>query len=59
MENVQVIAEGELVNRFAIGTKRVFTTITYLRRLAFEIGELKQFSYAPNQDRYRWKKMIL
>ena len=32
---------------------------TYLRSLAFKVGELKQFAYEPNQDRYRWNEMIL
>jgi len=27
--------------------------------MAFKVGELNQFSYAPNQDRYRWNDMIL
>jgi len=35
------------------------TTITYVRSLAFKVGELNQFSYAPNQDRYRSKAMML
>jgi hypothetical protein len=43
VEKVQVIAEGELVNRFANGTIRVFITITYSRSLAFKVGELKHF----------------
>ena len=34
-------------------------TITYLRSLAFKVGELKQFSYTPNQDRHRWNEMVL
>ena len=34
-------------------------TITYLRSLAFKVRELNQFSHAPNQDRYRWKEMVL
>ena len=59
VENIQVIAEGEPVNDFAIGTICFCTTITYLRSLAFKVGELKQFSYAPNQDRHHWNEMIL
>ena len=35
------------------------TTITYLRSLAFKVGEVNQFSYAQNQERYRWNEMIL
>jgi len=34
-------------------------TITYLLSLAFRVGELKQFMYAPNQERYGWKEMML
>ena len=34
-------------------------TTTYLRSLAFKVRELNQFSHAPNQDRYRWKEMML
>ena len=36
-----------------------YITIAYLRSLAFKVGELKQFSYAPNQGRYRWNEMVL
>jgi len=35
------------------------TTITYLRSLAFKVGELNQLSYAPNQGRYRSNEMML
>jgi hypothetical protein len=34
-------------------------TITYLQSTAFKVDELNQFSYSTNQDRYRWKEMIL
>ena len=34
-------------------------TITYLRSVALKVGELNQFSYALNHDRYLWKEMIL
>ena len=53
MENIQVIAEGEL-------EQYVFCiTSTCLRRLAFEVGELIHFSYAPNQDKFHWNEMML
>jgi hypothetical protein len=35
------------------------TTNTYLRNLAFKVGELNQFSYTPNQDRHGWNEMVL
>jgi hypothetical protein len=34
-------------------------TTTYLRSLAFKVGELNQFSYAPKQDRCCWNEMVL
>ena len=34
-------------------------TITYLRSIAFKVGEINQFSYAPNEDGYRWNEMLL
>ena len=30
-----------------------------MRSLDFQVGELNQFSYAPNPDRYRWNGMVL
>jgi hypothetical protein len=33
--------------------------ISYLRSLAFKVGELNQFSYSPNEDRYRWNELVL
>ena len=60
MENIKIIAEGKLVNRFAIGKKQVFyKTTTYLRSLALKVGEPNQFPFAPNPDRHRWNEMIL
>jgi hypothetical protein len=34
-------------------------TITYLLSLAFRVGELNTFFYAPNQERYRWNELML
>jgi hypothetical protein len=43
-ENIQVIAEEEMVTRLAVRTKRVFyINITYLRSLAFNVVELNKF----------------
>ena len=55
VENIQVIAEDKLINRCAIGANVFYITITYLRSLAFKVGELNQ----DNQDRCRWNEMIL
>jgi hypothetical protein len=59
VEDIQVIAEGELVNRNAIGTICVLVTIIYLRRLGFKVGKLNQYSYSQNQDRHPWNEMLL
>jgi hypothetical protein len=42
VENIQVIAAGELVNIFAFGTIRVSYN-HYLRSMAFKAGEQNQF----------------
>jgi hypothetical protein len=34
-------------------------TIAYLRRLAFKVGEMNQFSRAPHPDRHRGNEMVL
>jgi len=59
VENIQVIAEGEIVNRFVIGTIHMLYNHHLFTKPGFKIGELKQFSYASNQNRHRWKEMIL
>jgi hypothetical protein len=59
--NIPVIAEGELVKLLKLEQYVFCVTTTYLRSLAFKVGELRvnQFSYAPNPDRYRWNEMLL
>jgi hypothetical protein len=52
VENIKVIAEGELDNHFSIGTIQVFCKIvTYLRSVALKVYEQNQRSYALNLDR--------
>ena len=61
MENIQVIAEGELVNHFLQLQQYVFCiTVTVLRSLAFnKVAKLNHLSHTPNKDRSRWKEMVL
>jgi hypothetical protein len=33
--------------------------INYLQGLTFKAGELNQFSYAPNQEKYGWDERIM
>jgi len=37
----------------------VFYITIYLQSLAFKVGKVNQFPYAPSQDRYRSNEMIL
>jgi len=60
VENLQVIAEGHLVNHFLRLEHNIFcTTISELDSLAFEAAELSYFSHTLNQDRTRCKEMVL
>jgi hypothetical protein len=59
MENIQDITEGEFVNRLKLEKYVFCITTIYLRNMTIKAGEQNQFSYAPNQDRYRWNEMIL
>lgn len=50
VENVQFIADGELVNRFVQLGENVFCiTITDLRNLAFKVAEVNHFPHIPNK----------
>lgn len=58
VENVQVIAEEELVNQFLQLKQWVFCiTVTDLRSLAFQFAELNHFLHGSDKDRIRWKKI--
>jgi hypothetical protein len=58
VENVQVIAEEEVVNHFLQLKKSVFCiTVTDLRSLAFQFAELNHFPHSPGKDRNRWKEI--
>jgi len=58
-ENIQVTAEVELVNRFQLKQYLFCLTTTYLQSVPFKVDELNQFSYSQDQDRYRWKEIML
>jgi len=55
----KLLPEGNWLTVLQLEQHVFCTSITYLRSLAFKVGELNQFSYAPNQDRYRWNEMML
>ena len=59
MDNIQVVAKGDWLTVLQLEQYVFCITITYLRSLAFKVGELNKFSYASNQDRYRWNEMML
>jgi hypothetical protein len=59
VKNIQVIAEREIVNRVAVCTMRVLYNHHLFTKPGFKVGELNQHSYAPSQDRYRWKEIIM
>ena len=40
VENIQVIAEGELVKRFAVGTICVLCNNNFLQSLVFKVGDV-------------------
>jgi len=53
VENNQVITGvegGHLLTVLQLEQYVFCTTISYVGSLAFKVGELNQFSYAPNQD---------
>jgi len=57
VENILVIVEEKLVNRFAIGTVRVLWTHHLCTKPGFTFVELNRFSYAPNPDSLPCNKM--
>lgn len=60
VENLQVIAEGHLVNHFLRLEHNIFCTTTReLGNLAFEAAEISHFSHKLNQDRTRSEEMVL
>lgn len=60
VENLQVIAEGHLVNQFLRLEHNIFyTTIGESSNVAFEAAELSHFSHTLNQDRTRSKEKVL
>ena len=55
----KLLTKGDRLTVLQLEQYLLCITITYLRSLAFKVGKLNQFSYAPNQDRFRWNEMIL
>jgi hypothetical protein len=50
----------EIVLPFLQLEQNVFCiTINDLRSLAFKVAELNHFPHTPNEDRYRWKQILL
>ena len=54
-----VIAEGKLANCFHNWSNVFCMTITDLRRLAFQVGQLNHFPHTPNKEGYRRDEMVL
>jgi hypothetical protein len=59
VEKNYVIAEGKLVNCFYNWRNVFCTTITDLRSLAFQVGELNHFPHTPNKDGYLRDEIVL
>ena len=58
-ENIEFIDEEELVNIITNVTIRVLCNDHLFTNHGFKVGELNQFFYSPNEDRYRWNETVL
>jgi hypothetical protein len=55
----KLLPEGNWLTALQLEQYVFCTTISYLQSLALKVGDLNHFSYAPNQDGYRWNEMML
>ena len=58
-ENIEFIDEEELVNIITTGKISVLCNDHLFTNHGFKVGELNQFFYSPNEDRYRWNETVL